>query len=40
MKKKYSEPSAENVLLSFEQIICDSPNPGENEGISYEDWTL
>jgi len=38
MKESYLKPQAEVLILSAIQLICGSPNPGENESIQYEDW--
>ena len=35
---RYLQPDAEEILISPEKMVCDSPLPGGNEGIGFEDW--
>ena len=41
-KTTYESPVVRIVFISEENIICASrnPNPGENEGIEYDNWEL
>lgn len=35
---EYLAPTAEIVLLQSETFICESPIPGGNEGVGFENW--
>ena len=39
-KIKYLKPDADSFLLEEYQvrILCESPKPGGNEGLTYEEW--
>ena len=34
----YIPPTVREIPLNMENAICDSPVPGGNEDIGYEDW--
>ena len=34
----YSAPAAEPIPLVAENVLCESPLPGGNEGIGFENW--
>ena len=34
----YISPTVRVIPLTMENAICDSPVPGGNEDIGYEDW--
>lgn len=36
--QEYLRPLAEELSFSPEGVVCESPLPGGNEGIGYEDW--
>lgn len=36
--RDYASPSARVIPIRVEHAICDSPVPGGNEDIGYEDW--
>ena len=36
---EYLQPRAEELSFSPEGMVCNSPLPGGNEGIGYEDWS-
>lgn len=38
MTKSYSPPVVRLIPLTMENAICESPVPGGNEDIGYEDW--
>ena len=38
LRREYLSPSLRVVPLNVENAICDSPIPGGNEDIDYEDW--
>lgn len=39
MKKDcYLKPLVEQIEIEGDALICDSPRPGENEGIEYDNW--
>ena len=35
---RYLQPMAEEIIVSPENIVCESPLPGGNEGIGFENW--
>lgn len=37
---KYLKPTLRVQLLDIESAICESPVPGGNEDIGYEDWSI
>lgn len=36
--REYAQPQAEVILMITENWVCDSPIPGGNEGVGYENW--
>lgn len=40
MKVKYQDPHIEELRISPVGILCDSPAPGSNESITYEEWNI
>lgn len=36
----YIVPQCEQLGLLREELICSSPEPGENEYVGYEDWEV
>ena len=34
----YETPRAESIPVVAENVLCESPLPGGNEGIGFEDW--
>ena len=40
MKKTYTSPEAELLILIPPQLICISPEDGGIEDVSYEDWVV
>jgi len=40
MKQEYIYPAIEELNLSSSALLANSPKPGENETISYEDWDV
>ena len=36
--QEYQSPASRIVPLHTENAICDSPVPGSNEDIGYEEW--
>ena len=34
----YVTPQVETLFYSLEGLVCDSPDPGENENVEYDDW--
>ena len=37
-KKQYGAPLTRLVPMRFEHDLCKSPEPGESEEISFEEW--
>ena len=38
LRPEYIQPALRLVPLKIENAICESPIPGGNEDIGYEDW--
>jgi hypothetical protein len=34
----YIEPAVESIPVVSESVLCESPLPGGNEGIGFENW--
>jgi len=38
LRPEYVPPQAQSLFFEVENVLCESPLPGGNEGIGFENW--